>query len=98
MQRLIESEILDAGAYPLQDYLSDLERGVFGELASGGTIDTYRRNLQRAYIERLEFLMTEESPEPPAFFATRRTPSCARTSKIWQRGRRRFWRAVERMP
>jgi len=68
MQRLIESEILDPSAYPLQDYLADLKRGVFSELASGDPIDTYRRNLQRAYVERLEFLMTEEPPEPPAFF------------------------------
>ena len=73
MQRLIEAEILDTGAYPLQDYLSDLKHGVFAELAAGDVIDTYRRNLQRAYVERLEFLMTEEPPEPPAFFGNRIT-------------------------
>jgi hypothetical protein len=63
MQRLIESELLDANPYLLADYLDDLKRGVFSELDDGAVIDTYRRNLQRAYLERLEWLMTEEMPE-----------------------------------
>jgi len=60
MQRLSESEVFDAGAYPLVDYMDDLKAGVFSELDSGEAIDAYRRNLQRAYVERLEYLMTEE--------------------------------------
>jgi Met-zincin/Domain of unknown function (DUF5117)/Domain of unknown function (DUF5118) len=67
MQRMIESEVFDAGAYPLVDYLDDLKGGIFSELDDGSAIDTYRRNLQRAYLERLEYLMTEEPPAPPAF-------------------------------
>jgi hypothetical protein len=35
-------------------------------LAGGRTIDEYRRNLQRGYIERMEYLMTQEpAPVPP---------------------------------
>ena len=60
MQRIIESEVFDAGAYPLVEYLDDLKDGVFSELDSGESIDTYRRSLQRAYVERLEYLMAEE--------------------------------------
>ncbi len=66
MQRIIESEVFDAGAYPLVEYLDDLKDGVFSELDSGESIDTYRRSLQRAYVERLEYLMTEETATPPA--------------------------------
>jgi len=66
MQRIIESEVFDAGAYPLVEYLDDLKEGVFSELDSGEPIDTYRRSLQRAYLERLEYLMTEEPAAPPA--------------------------------
>jgi len=66
MQRLIESEVFDAGAYPLIEYLDDLKAGVFSELDSGESIDTYRRSLQRAYVERLEYLMTEEPAAPRA--------------------------------
>ena len=61
MQRMLESEVFDGEeAYPVADYLDDLKAGVFSELAAGGDIDIYRRNLQRAYVERLEYLMTEE--------------------------------------
>jgi len=60
MQRLIESEVFDAEAYPLIEYLQDVKSGIFSELDDGSAIDTYRRNLQRAYVERLEYLMTEE--------------------------------------
>ena len=38
--------------------MNDLQNGLWSELAKG-KIDTYRRNLQRAYIERLSYLMTE---------------------------------------
>jgi len=58
--------VFDAGAYPLIEYLDDLKAGVFSELDSGESIDTYRRSLQRAYVERLEYLMTEEPAAPRA--------------------------------
>jgi hypothetical protein len=62
MQRISESEVFDADAYLLVDYMDDLAAGVFAELETGTAIDAYRRNLQRAYVERLEYLMTEEPP------------------------------------
>jgi len=69
MARLIENETLNGnGAYTLINMMTDLRRGVFSELAGGRKIDTYRRNLQRAYIERMEFLMTNEQPSIPAAF------------------------------
>jgi hypothetical protein len=66
MQRIVESEVFDAGSYPLVEYMDDLKDGVFSELDSGEAIDTYRRSLQRAYVERLEYLMTEEPTAPGA--------------------------------
>ncbi len=65
MQRLIESEArLGPEAYGLGDMMADLRTGVWGELGSGSPIDPYRRNLQRGYLERMDWLMNEE-PEPP---------------------------------
>jgi hypothetical protein len=64
MQRVIESEVFDPDPYLLIEYLADLRAGVFSELEDGSDIDTYRRNLQRAYVERLEYLMTEEPAAP----------------------------------
>ncbi len=54
--RLVEREAIDgAGAYAPTDFLADVRRGVWPELAgSGGVrIDAFRRNLQRAYLETL---------------------------------------------
>lgn len=63
MLRLSESEVFDDDPYPLATYMDDLEEGVFFELATGADIDPYRRNLQRAYVERLEYLLSEEADE-----------------------------------
>jgi uncharacterized protein DUF4953/uncharacterized protein DUF5117/uncharacterized protein DUF5118 len=73
MQRLIESELFDSDAYSLVAYLDDIKDGIWSELSRGAAIDTYRRNLQRAHIERLRWLMNEEPPTPPAFFGNRVT-------------------------
>jgi hypothetical protein len=73
LQRLIESELMDADSYALADYLVDLKAAVFGGIESGSDLDTYRRTLQRGYVDRLEYLMTEEPPAPPAFFGNRIT-------------------------
>lgn len=59
-------------AYTIDELFADLNQGIWSELASGANIDVYRRNLQRAYIERLEFLMTQDQNLPtgiPAEYA-----------------------------
>ena len=58
MARMIENETMNGSkAYSLVAMFSDLRRGVWSELYSGKTIDTYRRNLQRAHINRLDYLL-----------------------------------------
>ena len=63
MQRLTEAYTFDNAAYSLPDMMSDLRSGIWSELRSGKKIDTYRRNLQRAHIERLEYLMTAKNQD-----------------------------------
>jgi len=61
MARLIENETMNGEeAYGLIDMMTGLRTGIFSELSSGNSIDTYRRNLQRAYVDRMEYLMTED--------------------------------------
>ena len=43
------------------EMMGDLRKGIWSETRSGRTIDTYRRNLQKAHIDRLEYLMTADS-------------------------------------
>jgi len=61
MQRLTEAYTFDNKAYSLPDMMSDLRSGIWSELRTGKKIDTYRRNLQRAHIDRLEYLMTAKN-------------------------------------
>ena len=68
MQRMLENETLNGSkAYGLYDMMKDVRRGLFSELRNGKKIDIYRRNLQRAYIERMEFIMKNEQNIPAAF-------------------------------
>ncbi len=69
MGRLIESEArYGSGAYSLEEMMTDLRGGVWSELGSARSIDPYRRNLQRGYLERMEYLMTEEPTQPQGGF------------------------------
>lgn len=53
-----------SAAYPVTEFLGDLREGVWGELSAARNIDPYRRNLQRAHVERLAALM-EPGDAPP---------------------------------
>ena len=60
--RVIENAALNGSdAYTITELFSDVRNGIWSELRRGSAIDTYRRNLQRAHIERLETLLTEEA-------------------------------------
>ncbi len=62
MARMIENETMNGkDAYTLVNMMSDLRRGIWSETRSGKKIDTYRRNLQKAHIDRLHYLMTAEN-------------------------------------
>ena len=68
MERMIENETLNGSkAYTLINMMSDLRRGIWSELVTGRKIDTYRRNLQKAHIDRLKYLMTVEKQNLPNF-------------------------------
>ena len=67
MARLSENETINGkDAYSLLNMMQDLRKGIFSELSSGKAIDPYRRNLQRAYIERMDYLMTKDQEPIPA--------------------------------
>lgn len=65
--RVIENEALNGDeAYKITELFDDLRKGIWSELPSGKAIDVHRRALQRAYIERMEYLMTSNGPNIPA--------------------------------
>ncbi len=60
--RLIEAEaVLGRKTYTPLEMFADMRNGIWSELRTSKTIDPYRRNLQRAYIERMEYLMKDQS-------------------------------------
>jgi hypothetical protein len=70
LARLIEAEAMMGNrTYTALEMMTDLRSGIWSELAAGRAIDTYRRNLQRAHIERLEFLMKNEQTGGGGAFA-----------------------------
>jgi hypothetical protein len=69
MARLMENEEINGTeGYSLLNMMTELRQGIWSELNRGQKIDRYRRNLQRAYIERMEHLMTADQDELPARF------------------------------
>ncbi len=71
MQRLIEAEArMGDDTYTLAEMMGELRGHVWSELQSGAAIDPYRRNLQRGYLERMEYLMTEDDAGQSFFAST----------------------------
>jgi hypothetical protein len=63
LTRMAELEALHSAAsvYKVTDMLSDLRKGVWSELESRNvTIDLYRRNLQRAYVDIMAARLTSD--------------------------------------
>ncbi len=48
---------LGNNAYKMTDLFSDVKKGVWSELSSRKTIDVYRRNLQKSYVNILNNLL-----------------------------------------
>lgn len=62
LARMIDNEALNgAKAYSLTTMMKELRMGLWSELANGQAIDAFRRNLQRAHVERLGQLMKEDT-------------------------------------
>ena len=69
LARSIENEAVNGTeAYTIIEIVEDLRYSVWTELKTGAKIDVYRRNLQRAHIDQLAYLMTEEQQSIPAAF------------------------------
>ncbi len=82
MARLIENETANGKeAYSLLQMMSELRKGIWSELEKGRAIDTYRRNLQKAHIDRLHYLMTAENQSKASDFGGYRKSTAVNTSQ-----------------
>jgi hypothetical protein len=58
------------GAYTITDLFGDVRRGIFAEFGAGPVrVDEYRRNVQRAFVDQMERLISTPliTPFPPGF-------------------------------
>ena len=60
--RLIDAETTQSEYYSALDMMADLRKGLWSETERGSSVDIYRRNLQRTYIDRMEYLMIDNGP------------------------------------
>jgi hypothetical protein len=58
--RLLDGQLLNTSNYTVLSFLADVRTGIWKETKTNETLSIFRRNLQRAYIERMEYLMKEE--------------------------------------
>ena len=72
LMRLVENEVKGVD-YTAENMIAQLQKGVFSEVATGSKIDIYRRNLQKAYIERMAYLL-EDQPASPVPARANATP------------------------
>lgn len=73
LARLIDGDATEGSlkAYTLVDLFMGLKAGIWGELSSGATIDVYRRNLQRAYIDKMGVIMEDTKDQSDVKAITR---------------------------
>ncbi|MEA5429303.1 zinc-dependent metalloprotease [Arcicella lustrica] len=59
LTRMINNEAISKEkSYTTSEYLDDITKGIFKELYSNKAIDTYKRNFQKIYVEKLLKLVT----------------------------------------
>jgi hypothetical protein len=64
LARVIENDAMNNGkSYTLIEMMNDLQNGIWSELKSSKNINVYRRNLQKAYVERLDYLINTKQSE-----------------------------------
>ncbi|TVZ51113.1 zinc-dependent metalloprotease [Dokdonia sp. Hel_I_53] len=61
--RLIDAETTQSHFYSALDMFSDLRKSIWSEINIATSVDVYRRNLQRSYLNRMEHLMKDDGPE-----------------------------------
>ena len=60
LARMIENETINKDVYSIIEMISDLQNGIFSELKNNSKISVYRRSLQKAYLERLDYLINSK--------------------------------------
>jgi hypothetical protein len=63
LKRMMDAEVIQKDFYEVSELFKDLRNGIFDEMKSSKNVDLFRRNLQKAHIERLEMLLSDKTLE-----------------------------------
>lgn len=63
LKRMIDAEVIQEDFYALNDLFRDLRTGVFSEVNYLRNVDLFRRNLQKAFIDKMGDLLTDKNTE-----------------------------------
>ncbi len=58
--RLIDHNAMNNDNYSALNMLKDVRLGIWSEARNGSNVSVFRRNLQRVYLDRMAYLMTED--------------------------------------
>jgi len=62
LSRMISESNRDPNSYRIEEFFDDVRRGIWSELATRKSIDNYRRNLQKSFVERLGAIINPPTP------------------------------------
>ena len=60
LKRMMDAEVIEKDFYAVSDLMKEIRNGIFKEINQGRNTDVFRRNLQKAYITRLGFLLNDK--------------------------------------
>jgi len=63
MVRLLETSTASKDNYSVDELITDLKKGIFSELKSNSSIDMYRRNIQKLYVDKMIGLLKPGNAE-----------------------------------
>ncbi|MFV8443207.1 zinc-dependent metalloprotease [Flavobacterium sp. LB2P44] len=63
MVRLLETSTASKDNYSVDELINDLNKGIFSELKSNSSIDMYRRNIQKLYVDKMIGMLKPGSAE-----------------------------------
>ena len=61
LKRMLDASVIQKDFYPVEDMFRDLKNGIFFEANYASNVNLFRRNLQKAFIEKMGVLMSDKN-------------------------------------
>ena len=61
LKRMLDATVIEKDFYPVEDFFRELKNGIFNEANYTSNLDIFRRNLQKAFIEKMGILLNDKN-------------------------------------